>query len=173
MVEISSAEVPDDWADRWRDFHEAVTIGERLVVRPSWQAPAAAAAEVDVVIDPGQAFGTGAHATTRLCLELLLELADDGRTSGSLADLGTGSGVLAIAAAKLGATKVDTVDVESVAVAATRENAERNGVADRIAVELGSVGPGQPFQGQHYDVVLANIIARILIELSEAIVAHT
>ena len=128
QVEISSSEVPEDWADRWRDFHEAVTIGDRLVVRPSWQRAAAPAAGVDVVIDPGQAFGTGAHATTRLCLELLLALVDAGEASGSLADLGTGSGVLAIAAAKLGFSPVLGCDHELAALEAAAENARANGV---------------------------------------------
>ena len=80
LVEIETTEIPDDWADRWRDFHEPVVVGGgRLVVRPSWEAGSGGAAEVDIVVDPGQAFGTGAHATTRGCLELLLELADSGR----------------------------------------------------------------------------------------------
>src|SRR5687768_11146434 len=103
LVQITSTEIPDDWADRWRDFHEPVAVGGgRIIVRPSWEDDAGSEAEVDLCIDPGQAFGTGAHATTKLCLELLLELADAGEASGPLADLGTGSGVLAIAAAKLG-----------------------------------------------------------------------
>ena len=130
LVEISSTEIPDDWADRWRDFHEPVSIaGGRIVVRPSWE-PGAAASEggVDIVVDPGQAFGTGAHATTRMCLELLLELADAGEASGPLADLGTGSGVLAIAAAKLGFAPVSGCDSEPAALEAAAENAAANGV---------------------------------------------
>ena len=103
LVEIETTEIPDDWADRWRDFHEPVVVADgRLVVRPSWEAAAARGTEIDIVVDPGRAFGTGAHATTRACLELLLELADAGEARGELADWGTGSGVLAIAAAKLG-----------------------------------------------------------------------
>jgi ribosomal protein L11 methyltransferase len=127
-VEITSTEIPDDWADRWRDFHRPVAVGEgRLVVRPSWLA-AGQPAGIDVVIDPGQAFGTGAHATTTLCLELLLELADAGEAGGALADLGTGSGVLAIAAAKLGWSPVMACDSEPTAIDAARANARRNGV---------------------------------------------
>ena len=99
-VEVSSTEIPDDWADRWRDFHKPLLVGERLWLRPSWEPPREGA--IDVVVDPGQAFGTGAHPTTRLCLELLLELEAAGEAGGPLTDLGTGSGVLAIAAAKLG-----------------------------------------------------------------------
>ncbi|HVQ60121.1 MAG TPA: 50S ribosomal protein L11 methyltransferase, partial [Solirubrobacterales bacterium] len=96
-IEVSSTEIPDDWADRWRDFHKPLLVAGRLWLRPSWELPREGA--TDVVVDPGQAFGTGAHPTTRLCLELLLELAEAGEASGPLTDLGTGSGVLAIAAA--------------------------------------------------------------------------
>jgi ribosomal protein L11 methyltransferase len=127
-VEISSTEIPDDWADSWRDFHKPVWIGERLVVRPSWEESSATPVDVDIVVDPGQAFGTGAHATTRLCLELLLELADAGEARGSLADLGTGSGVLAIAAAKLGWEPVLAVDHEPAALEAAATNGRANGV---------------------------------------------
>ena len=128
LIEISSTEIPDDWADRWRDFHEAVSVADgRLVVRPSWEDLAGASAEVDIRIDPGQAFGTGAHATTSLCLELLLELADRGEANGPLVDLGTGSGVLAIAAAKLGWGPVIGCDSEEAAIDAAAENASANG----------------------------------------------
>ena len=136
LVEITATEIPDDWADRWRDFHEPVVVGNgRIVVRPSWADPGAPGREakevpgVDVVIDPGQAFGTGAHATTKLCLEFLLELADSGEASGALADLGTGSGVLAIAAARLGWDPVLGVDSEAASIEAAGDNAAANGVA--------------------------------------------
>ena len=129
LVEIETTEIPDDWADRWRDFHEPVLVGGgRLVVRPSWEEGSGSAAEIDIVVDPGRAFGTGAHATTRGCLELLLALADDGEAGGALADWGTGSGVLAIAAARLGWDPVEGVDHEAPAVEAARANAESNGV---------------------------------------------
>jgi ribosomal protein L11 methyltransferase len=129
LVEISSTEIPDDWADRWRDFHRPVVIGGgRIVVRPSWEASGSPDDAVEVVIDPGQAFGTGAHATTSLCLELLLELADAGENRGPLADLGTGSGVLAIAAAKLGWAPVSACDSEPAAIEAAGKNAGANGV---------------------------------------------
>lgn len=128
LVAIETTEIPDDWADRWRDFHEPIRVGERLVVRPSWEAGAAGGAEIDIVIDPGQAFGTGAHATTRMCLELLLEVADAGAASGPLMDLGTGSGVLAIAAAKLGWAPVGACDHEQPALEAAVANGRANGV---------------------------------------------
>ena len=129
LVEIVSTRIPDDWADRWRDFHQPIRIGERLLVRPSWERTAGETAEIDVVIDPGQAFGTGAHATTRMCLELLLELADRGEARGALADLGTGSGVLAIAAAKLGWDPVTGCDSEPAALEAAAANAGANGAS--------------------------------------------
>lgn len=125
-VEVSATEVPDDWADRWRDFHKPLLVGERLWLRPSWEGPREGA--VDVVVDPGQAFGTGAHPTTRLCLELLLELAAAGEAHGPLTDLGTGSGVLAIAAAKLGWDPVSGYDHEPSAIEAAAANAQGNAV---------------------------------------------
>ena len=126
LLEVVTSEVPDDWADRWRDFHRPILVGDRLWIRPSWEPPRDRM--VDVVIDPGHAFGTGAHPTTRLCLELMCELAGAGEASGPLADLGTGSGVLAIAAAKLGWHPVVAADHERPALDAARANAAENGV---------------------------------------------
>jgi len=125
-IQVSSTEIPDDWADRWRDFHKPLLVGERLWLRPSWE-PAREGA-IDLIVDPGQAFGTGAHPTTRLCLEYLLELADGGEADGPLTDLGTGSGVLAIAAAKLGWSPVVGYDHEAAAIEASAANATVNGV---------------------------------------------
>jgi ribosomal protein L11 methyltransferase len=122
LVDVSTSEVADDWADRWRAFHRPVTIGGRVHVRPPW-APPASAGLVDVVIDPGRAFGTGAHASTKLALELLVDVAPT-----RLADWGCGSGVLAIAARKLGFKPVEGVDNDPLAVQATKANASANGV---------------------------------------------
>jgi ribosomal protein L11 methyltransferase len=116
-----SAEVEEGWEERWRAFHRPVRIGP-LWVGPPWEEPEAGATAV--VIDPGRAFGTGSHATTRLCLELVLDL-----PRGSLLDVGCGSGVLAIAAAKLGFAPVHAVDLDPQAIEATLRNAEANGVA--------------------------------------------
>ncbi|HYM54355.1 MAG TPA: 50S ribosomal protein L11 methyltransferase, partial [Solirubrobacteraceae bacterium] len=137
LVEISTSEIPDDWHERWRRFHRPVLIqapgtrpgGERRVpalrVRPPWErASDRQAGEVEeIVIDPGQAFGTGGHASTRLCLELLLELAARRRGIAPLLDVGTGSGVLAIAAARLGFAPVLGLDHELESVEAARQNA--------------------------------------------------
>jgi ribosomal protein L11 methyltransferase len=125
-IEVSSTEIPDDWADRWRDFHKPLLVGDRLWLRPSWEPEREGT--IDLVVDPGQAFGTGAHPTTRLCLEYLLELADAGEAEGPLVDLGTGSGVLAIAAAKLGWSPVTGYDHEPAAIEASAVNASINGV---------------------------------------------
>ncbi len=121
-VDVRSEEIADDWADRWRTFHRPLTIADRLTVRPPWEPPART--EIEIVIDPGRAFGTGAHATTALCLEMLL----DEKARGSLIDLGCGSGVLAIVAARLGFEPVLALDHDPVAIEATVENAARNGV---------------------------------------------
>ena len=117
----TGTDVAAGWEERWRDFHRPVRIGE-LWVGPPWETPPAGA--IAVSIDPGRAFGTGGHATTRLCLELVLEL---GR--GSLVDVGCGSGVIAIAAAKVGFAPVSALDVDPVAVETTRRNAAENGAA--------------------------------------------
>lgn len=162
LVEIETTEIPDDWADRWRDFHEPVLVGGgRVVVRPSWEEGAAEAAEIDIVIDPGRAFGTGAHATTRGCLELLLELADAGAARGELVDWGTGSGVLAIAAAKLGWDPVAGCDHEEPAIAAAAANAEANGV--RIELERVNLREGTPPVAP---TVVANLTAPLLLDLA-------
>lgn len=121
-VEVSAAEIPDDWADRWRDFHKPLLVADRLWLRPSWEPPREGT--IDVVVDPGQAFGTGAHPTTRLCLELMCEMG----AGGELVDLGAGSGVLAIAAAKLGWDPIRGYDHEPAAIEAAEVNAAANNV---------------------------------------------
>jgi ribosomal protein L11 methyltransferase len=158
LVSVSTTEVADDWSDRWRDFHRPLVIerdgAPRLTVRPPWEAPAAAG--LDVVIDPGRAFGTGAHATTALCLELLLDDAAHARerAPGPCVDLGCGSGVLAIVAALLGHVPVLALDYDPLAVAATAENAARNGVSievRRFDLRVEQVPAA--------DLVLANVLA--------------
>jgi ribosomal protein L11 methyltransferase len=123
-VEVSGSEVGDDWANRWREFHKPAQIGH-LHVRPPWTDPPTEG--IDIVIDPAQAFGTGAHPTTRLSLELLLDAAAAAAPR-PLVDLGCGSGVLAIAAAKLGFAPVTALDHDPAAVEATLDNARANGV---------------------------------------------
>jgi ribosomal protein L11 methyltransferase len=119
LVDVSTSEVADDWDERWKQFHQPIEVAG-LRVRAPWHDGAPG----DLVIDPGQAFGTGAHATTRLCLEALCAL----EPGGALVDVGTGSGVLAIAAARLGWAPVLALDHDPLSVTAARENAEVNGV---------------------------------------------
>lgn len=157
LVEISTREVADDWADRWRAFHRPVRVAERLHVRPPWE-PADEDGLLDIVIDPGQAFGTGGHHTTRLCLELLLDL----DPSGPFVDLGCGSGVLAIAAAKLGWSPVLGVDHEAESVDATRENAEVNGV--EVQAQRGDLR-GAPAPTAR--TVVANLVRPLLLAVAQ------
>jgi ribosomal protein L11 methyltransferase len=160
-VHVRSETIPDDWADRWRDFHEPTVIaGGRVVIRPSWEA-GDGTAPVDVVIDPGQAFGTGAHPTTQMCVELLVDLADRKGTGGRLVDLGTGSAVLAIAAAKLGWGPVLGVDLEVAALDAARANAEANGV--EIELERMNLREQAPPAAP---TVVANLTAPILADVA-------
>jgi ribosomal protein L11 methyltransferase len=159
VVQVSGREVPDDWSERWKRFHRPVLVGGRIYVRPPWEEPAVRPGVVEIVIDPGQAFGTGTHPTTALCLELMLEL-DAG---GSFADLGCGSGVLAIAAAKLGFQPVRAVDAERAAVEATRRNARDNAVVIDDVERFDLRGNAAP----KADVVAANLVRPLLLRVAE------
>jgi ribosomal protein L11 methyltransferase len=159
LVELVATEVPDDWADRWQDFHKPLLVGGRLWLRPSWEEPRQGA--VDVVVDPGRAFGTGAHPTTRLCLEYLLEMEAAGEAGGPLTDLGTGSGVLAIAAAKLGWDPVAGYDHEPPSIEAAAENAAANGV--QVAFERRNLRRSLPPLAA---TVVANMTAPVLKEVA-------
>lgn len=161
LVEVVATEVPDDWADRWQDFHKPVLVGGRLWLRPSWEDPHPDPAVLDLVVDPGRAFGTGAHPTTRLCLELMLELAAAGEAGGELVDLGTGSGVLAIAAAKLGWSPVRSYDHEQAAI----ETATANARANRVELELERINLREQLPALAPTVV-ANMTAPILREVA-------
>jgi ribosomal protein L11 methyltransferase len=162
LVDVSTSEIADDWSSRWRSFHQPIEIAHTLRVRPPWYEPASGSDLIDLVIEPGQAFGTGSHATTRLCLELLVELASTGEAAGPLLDLGTGSGVLAIAAAKLGFSPVAGVDHELESVQAALENARANGVSievHRLDLRVDEL-PSAP-------TVTANLLRPLLLELAD------
>jgi ribosomal protein L11 methyltransferase len=155
LVDVTTTSVPDDWADRWADFHRPIEVGGRIGVRPSWWDPEDGL--IDVVVDPGRAFGTGGHPTTRLSLALLIELEGAGEASGPIADWGTGSGVLAIAAGKLGWGPIAGCDREEASLEAAETNAEANGVdlaLERIDVRE-SAPPVAP-------TVVANLTANLL-----------
>jgi ribosomal protein L11 methyltransferase len=155
LVDVTTTSVPDDWADRWVDFHRPIEVGGRIGVRPSWWD--ARDGLIDVVVDPGRAFGTGGHPTTRLSLELLIQLDETGEARGPLADWGTGSGVLAIAAAKLGFSPVIGCDREHAALETARANAKANGV--EMAIERADVREEAP---PVRPTVVANLTANLL-----------
>ncbi len=160
----------EDWAEAWKAYYKPVRCGRRLAVAPTWERYDARPGEVVVRLDPGMAFGTGTHPSTALCLEFLDGSAPgDGRPSApdvagaAVLDVGTGSGILAIAAALLGAGRVVALDVDPVAVRVAEENARANGVEGRVRVRRGEVA-GEPDAA--YDLVLANITAGVLRELA-------
>lgn len=160
-VTVSGEEVPDDWAERWKRFHAPILVADRLYVRPPWEEAPIRPGVIDLRIDPGRAFGTGAHATTRLCLELLAGL--DGR--GSFCDLGCGSGVLAIAAAKLGYGPIEAVDSDRLAVDATNLNARDNGVALDVVRRANLREEAPP----HAETIAANLMRPLLLQVAQLI----
>jgi ribosomal protein L11 methyltransferase len=156
LVDVTATAIDDDWHERWKEFHRPLRL-PGLVVRPPW-VPADADGGLDLVIDPARAFGTGAHATTRLCLELLLGL----EPAGAFADLGSGSGVLAIAAARLGWDPVVAVDHDPASVEATRANAAVNGAAvEARALDLRAEPPPAA------PTVAANLMRPLLLGVAE------
>ena len=151
----------EDWATAWKQFFKPLRVGRRLVVTPPWEAPDLAPGDHALVIDPGMAFGTGAHATTRLCLAALEDYLNSDEIR-RVADIGTGSGILAIAAKKLGAQYVLATDVDPLAVRIARRNAGANEV---VIDARNAADADSPLQ-QPFDLLVANILAGTLIELA-------
>lgn len=165
----------DDWKDAWKQFYDTHRIGKRVVVKPSWRDYDPRPDDVVISIDPGMAFGTGLHPTTQMCLVQLEEHVKPGQ---SVLDLGTGSGILAIAAAHLGAREVIALDIDNVAVSAARKNVELNSLQEVVRVELGSLDvlsdescERSRIRSGEFEVVVANIIANVIVELSHALAA--
>lgn len=154
-----------DWTDAWKRHYVAQRIG-RVVIVPSWAEEELVPGEVAVTLDPGMAFGTGLHPTTRGCLELLQAIEPMPAT---ILDVGCGSGILSLAALRLGAVRAVGIDTDPLAVAASRENAERNGLADRFEARLGTLTEGA---AERHPLVVANLVAAVLVELAPAIAAH-
>jgi ribosomal protein L11 methyltransferase len=158
-----------DWAEAWKAFFPVLRVGRRLVIRPTWRRHRAGPDDVVIALDPGMAFGTGLHPTTRLCLAALEPLAADGRLGGArVLDIGCGSGILSIAAVRLGAASALGVDTDPIAVDATLANARRNRLGRRIRAREGTVPTGEPA----FDIVLANLIAGVLVPLAPALGAE-
>ncbi len=160
----------EDWAEAWKSHFPVLRIGRRIVIRPTWRRHRRRPEDVVLSLDPGMAFGTGLHPTTRLCLAALETLADEGllehghavNGAACVIDVGCGSGILAIAAGKLGAGELLGVDTDPIAVESTQQNARLNGRTRRLPVRQGSVPSGEgPF-----DLVLANLIASLLVQLA-------
>ena len=149
----------EDWAETWKEFFHTEKIGARTVIKPTWEEYEAKAGEIVVELDPGAAFGTGQHATTSLCIRALEDLVRPGMT---VFDVGTGSGVLAIVAAKLGAKSVEAVDFDPVAVRVARENVRQNGAEDVVRTERSDLLKSVAGKA---DLIIANIIADIIVRL--------
>jgi ribosomal protein L11 methyltransferase len=162
----------EDWSLSWKQHWQPDPVGQRLLILPAWlELPPEHADRLVIRMDPGSAFGTGSHPTTRLCLEAIEDLADrqGGLTGQRVADLGCGSGILGIAALLQGAARVDAADTDSLAVRATRDNAAVSGFADRLTVDLGSVERlAELLAGQPADLLLCNILAPVIEALCPA-----
>jgi ribosomal protein L11 methyltransferase len=154
-----------DWADAWKEHFHVERVGRRLVIRPSWRPFVPEPGDVVIDLDPGMAFGTGQHPTTRACLELLEEHI---RPGDAVLDVGTGSGILAVAAVKLGAARCLALDVDPQAVRVARDNAARNGVAERVQVVEGTL-PTALASRHAFDLAVANITAAAVAALAPAL----
>jgi ribosomal protein L11 methyltransferase len=159
----------EDWADAWKENFPIQRIGEHIVIQPSWRSYDPRPGDVVLRMDPGMAFGTGLHPTTRLCLRGIEAWSAQGFVDGArVLDVGTGSGILAVAAAALGASSVLAVDTDPLAVETCARNATINGRADVIETGTGSLPLRETVQ---FDLALANLIASVLIELAEPLAA--
>ncbi|MBR4435879.1 MAG: 50S ribosomal protein L11 methyltransferase [Clostridia bacterium] len=169
-VEVKTVD-EEDWANNWKAYFKPFNIGERLLVCPSWEKVPETETRKVLRIDPGMAFGTGTHNTTRMCLELIEKTLKKGDT---VADLGCGSGILSIAASLLGAERTDAVDIDPVAVRVALENAEINGVdPEKYFAMVGDILADKAFEQRFtnakYDIVLANIVANVIIAFAPVI----
>lgn len=165
-----AAEITDTgWSEKWKEHFHSRKIGRRIVIKPSWETVEAEEGDVVLTVDPGQAFGTGTHETTRMCLRMIEDVFDLSPAPREVLDVGTGTGILGIAAARMGAARVLAIDTDPVAVEVAGKNAEGNGVAAAFRAETTplSAVPGT------FDLVLGNLIAEILIDLSPELVQRT
>lgn len=152
--------VEENWAESWKEFFKPMRIGDRFWIKPSWENLPDAEGRLIIEIDPGQAFGTGDHPTTRQCLELIAELKPEGQ---SVADVGCGSGILTIAALLLGASEAVAIDLDPASVESTHENLERNHLHAEVLLGDGFT----PLLGRSFDIVMSNIISATLIRVAQ------
>ncbi len=153
----------EEWAESWKQYFHTTRVGKHIVIKPVWEEFTPARGDVIIEIDPGMAFGTGSHQTTRLCLEAMEKYF---RPRSVVVDFGTGSGILAVAAAKLGAAIVIAFDDDDIAVKSARENVIRNNVEERVEVHWAK---SPAFVGKEVDMVVANIVAETIIEFAEVL----
>jgi ribosomal protein L11 methyltransferase len=161
----------EDWANNWKVHFKPVRIGSRLVIKPTWEEYLPLTGDLVIQIDPGMAFGTGAHPTTRMCLESLERICfneSGGKLPDAVLDVGTGSGVLSIAAALMGATRIIAVDIDPEAIRVTRENLQLNGMENLVEASTTDLG----LLTGEYGVVVANILAEELVRLSAQLIAR-
>lgn len=154
----------EDWATAWRKHYTPTPVGQRLLIVPAWQADEVDPtqdARLPIILDPGMAFGTGLHPTTRLCMAALERHVEPGD---AVLDVGCGSGILSITAARLGAASILATDIDAIAVVATEENCQRNSLAGRVQARQGSL-PGRDERPGGWQVVVANILAEVIVEL--------
>jgi len=155
-----------EWAEAWKQYFHTSRIGEKFVVKPSWEEYTKQEGDLVIELDPGMAFGTGTHGTTILCLECLEGLVMPGMT---VFDIGAGSGILSIAAAKLGAASVQAVEYDAIAVETARRNIEANGVGDIASVTRGDLM--NSLSGQA-DIIVANLVADLILKMAPSVVSH-
>lgn len=160
LILSSSAVADEDWAENWKKYYKPMRVGKRLVIKPSWEEYAELPGDLLIHMDPGMAFGTGTHETTRLCLEMI----ESHYKGGAALDIGTGSGILAIALARLGSRSVLAVDIDPVAVKAANGNIALNGLSDTVRAVAGNL---LDQAAGEYAFITANILADVIIRLSE------
>jgi ribosomal protein L11 methyltransferase len=164
-IQVHTQVLPEtNWEEEWKKHFKPRRIGNRFIVRPTWEAVETGPEDLEIVLDPGQAFGTGDHATTRQCLELMEQA---GLRDARVADVGCGSGILSVAACKLGAAEVLAVDIEPIAIEVAKQNARLNGV-QFLAIAGEGITPllDPTSEDRGFDVILSNIISAILIRLA-------
>ena len=172
-AQIQVKKVPArDWSESWKRHFKPLDLGPRLLVKPTWSRRVPKKSQALVVLDPGLSFGTGQHATTRFCLEQLVALRDPAASSQSMLDVGTGSGILAIAAVKLGYQPVNAFDFDPDCVRVANENTELNGVAEVLSVTHDDITQVPKKPKQRYSVVCANLIYDLLIAERDRLLAR-
>lgn len=158
-----------EWLYKWQEFFKPTRVGERIVVRPSWEDYDPKPEDLVIEMDPGMAFGSGLHETTSMCIRALEKILADGRGGIKILDVGTGTGILAIAGALLGADEALGIDIDTDAVRVANENIEKNGLADRITAQYGDLTEGVDYKA---DILVANLMADLVMRLSPAAAGH-